>query len=1124
AKSKWASAPNVWNQHNYSPLLINPDLSVPQKISSQIVDFGQTSCSNFQNVLYYNGGVIQVPYIDNEDFCPVNLSPEVYVVDGEIIKNGNDVSFKITYGNNGNAVALAKTPIRYYRNGMTTDNIIGNDTLGIDLFPGDTHSVIKTINISSYNPIPEQFYVRILDDGTNFPALGPFSDCNLTNNHKSAGTMEMSKTVNVSHTCTNSSTIFTVGLVNNTNQTKYNIVYVDNLSAGWDFDTASSSLGQVSAYNSIDQTIKWTIDSLEHGDSAVWHIITKTQTEGILRNYAWIESISTVSVGREVIEAQVTVNSIFAQESATLTPQTSFICDGDSVLLTADFEGAELYAWYLNYAQVATTSVENYWAKDTGHYTMMFFDGNCFSQLSNIVTVKSPDTLFGGTIGHSQSIIMGFPPNEIFSIIPVSGGWGTYAYQWQKKEENGEWVNIDQATNSDYSPEIPTAFLTAYRRIVTTSCDTAFSNIVTVQAHNYPDNIIEADCYVEPQPTEWSIRLYKEYDTVHTIQSPLVGDLDGDGYPDIFLKGVVTNASIYQDFIILRGPDFDTPVRHVTERLTSSSEAIARIKWDQTTDTSIIVVMTFSHYLKAYNIHGDLLWTSNTKIFNPTYATVIVGRGIGFADFNNDGYAEVYVGNQIFDAKTGLELCNGGTNNKGLTLYSNQGNGIFSIAMNIIGDQKLELCAGNQVYEVIINDRTNPALNSMTVSKQVTPQYNTTNLPNDGATVVSDFDNDGELEILVQTQAHSTITNSFGYLYIWKPSTEQILVVHQLTNAVSRNVPFVGDINGDGKVEIVVLTTNGSTRLMRAFVLSNNALNRLWSLNHTDVSGSTGLTLFDFNQDGIAEIVYRDETALRIINGSLKSHLTGADTNIVYNLYSTPAYSGTQYEYPVVADVDGDGHAEILTTSATDAADRSNNHNAKLYIYKGHADHPWAPARKVWNQYMYNAANINEDLTVPSVPLNPTTVFPGNDGIMNTGDEVQPYNNFLQQQTVLSAGGTSLWLTPDISFYEVNNSCFNYYADGDSLVAVMKIVNGGDAAVSAPLYLSVYRNEVALANRIATDSTMQVIMVKDTMLMSFTVRNLSTYFSSMTDIIVRINDRGEADYVQLECKTDNNTA
>ena len=56
---------------------------------------------------------------------------------------------------------------------------------------------------------------------------------------------------------------------------------------------------------------------------------------------------------------------------------------------------------------------------------------------------------------------------------------------------------------------------------------------------------------------------------------------------------------------------------------------------------------------------------------------------------------------------------------------------------------------------------------------------------------------------------------------------------------------------------------------MSAYQLdASNSLNKIWEINTTDSSGATGMTIFDLNGDGINELIYRDETALKIFNAT----------------------------------------------------------------------------------------------------------------------------------------------------------------------------------------------------------------------------------------------------------------
>ncbi|MEE0990509.1 MAG: hypothetical protein UIC45_04245, partial [Paludibacteraceae bacterium] len=121
----------------------------------------------------------------------------------------------------------------------------------------------------------------------------------------------------------------------------------------------------------------------------------------------------------------------------------------------------------------------------------------------------------------------------------------------------------------------------------------------------------------------------------------------------------------------------------------------------------------------------------------------------------------------------------------------------------------------------------------------------------------------------------------------------------------------------------------------------------------SDISGQTGITLFDFNADGMQEIVYRDETLLRIINGSGKSHITGNDTikygrRLAYNLASVGIKSPTKSERPVVAQVLGDGATQIVIGGVLYGDYKPGT--AQICIF-GANTVPWAKSEKTENQY-----------------------------------------------------------------------------------------------------------------------------------------------------------------------------
>ncbi|MDR2149097.1 MAG: hypothetical protein LBE91_21870, partial [Tannerella sp.] len=666
------------------------------------------------------------------------------------------------------------------------------------------------------------------------------------------------------------------------------------------------------------------------------------------------------------------------------------------------------------------------------------------------------------------------------------------------------------------------------------SGDTSFAKVF-IRVIEHPDNITDADCFIPVQPVTWGIREVPIYTDklIHNYGPLITGDIDDDGKVEIVGLMPKNGAQNYYDSDGIRiftfendQVQFKKDIPFVGHTVASQgSYAMARYN-----GVGYIVLYGSNRRLYAYNAAtgGAPLWQSDVL-----GSTTVAFSFVNIADFNNDGIPEVYCGNQIVSLATGALLCSGGAGNVGSLGYSaaNTPNyGCSTMAADMDGDGQPELCAGTQIYRVNIPPGATAAgAGTMTVisDMQLPASVLPTEAHQDGATLVADVDNDGKPEVVVVSRKSSGGVN-YGVAYVWKPlpgNASQLLGSFIVPSPPSNNsIPMIGNIDGDPYLEIIFLI-NGAVDDIYALEYDplaalGSRISLKWRMAHTDgSSGCTGMSLFDFDLNGVNEIVYRDEQNLRIINGNTSTPDT---LSIFYGVYS-----GTLHELPVIADIDADGQAEIIIQGydgivKTVEGIAAGIQNGYLRVFKSSGS-PWAPTRKVWNQYSYNAVNINNDLTVPAYQMNPATVFPGQDGILGTADDIRPYNGVLMQQTLLNSFGEPLQLAPDVY---TAPSLVQTVLSGNTLTVTVGIVNQGEAAIGPPVYVTLYREKspqtYTAADTIAVGSINQQILPADTGYVTVQIPDITRFFP-MANIVIRLNDDGITFPHQPECDETNDT-
>ncbi len=494
-----------------------------------------------------------------------------------------------------------------------------------------------------------------------------------------------------------------------------------------------------------------------------------------------------------------------------------------------------------------------------------------------------------------------------------------------------------------------------------------------------------------------------------------------------------------------------------------------------------VIVCTQNGRTRALNADGTELWLSTIAgCFMPS-----------IADLDQDGTPEVLSGAGVLDGATGA------------TKFPVAG-GAFGTFADVTGDGYLDVVTGRRVY-----DRTGALLADVAnvMDTSTTPA---TPAPLVGSyTAIGDFDKDTKPEIvLVDYASHS--------VHIWQYDPNEPNSIKVIRRDIDMNgtftnncavgsagetrgggPPTIGDFNGDGTPDVAVATGIGYTVLDGTKLLDSTVPNNqtnLWLKETKDCSSAaTGSSVFDFDGDGKPEVVYADEHTLRIYDG------TNGD-----ELWSTCNTSGTLTEYPLVADVDNDGHADLIVIAndysgltclpATDPPTKVRG----VRIY-GDTTGKWVRTRSIWNQHTYHVTNVNEDGSIPQVEEKNWT----HPRLNNFRQNIQPSGEFNAPDLVV----------------QVRPRCTNDYG------LIARVRNIGLAKVPAGVVVGFYEGDPAAGGtRLGEGVTTQALGPAESTDVAFAIPMPSAALTSgATQAYAKVDDGGPP-HAWVECRDDNNTS
>jgi hypothetical protein len=424
----------------------------------------------------------------------------------------------------------------------------------------------------------------------------------------------------------------------------------------------------------------------------------------------------------------------------------------------------------------------------------------------------------------------------------------------------------------------------------------------------------------------------------NAVTTPLVIDLDADKKPEILV------VDFDGRLVVIEGASCKQRLVSAGVKLAHCAHlAAADLDGDGTIE---IVAVDAQNKVAVLSATGQLLATSaeaGTAVPNST----VICAAIALADLDGQPGAEI--------VHSGMALRYAAGKLTKLFNVAVPTAGPYGVVLpaiaDIDGDGAPEVVTGNRILDGKTGaDKTPAAVKAWPA----------------GWVAIADMDKGsaGPEVVLVSSQAQQP-----SQLRVYHPTTGKVVFGPHSFDQRYGGAPTVADFDGDGEPEIGVAGHSGYFVFDRecaqvplpSFCQAPGVRWKKATQDHS--SSATGSSVFDFNGDGRAEVVYRDECWLRVYDG-----VDGK------TLFAAPVTSGTGTEMPVIADVDGDGHAEIIVSSddshdgkcgQTTALGQAHSKRTRGVLVLADPKARWMSSRPIWNQHSYHITNVADDGSVP---------------------------------------------------------------------------------------------------------------------------------------------------------------